>query len=105
MLDAPIELRVYPGADGSFTLYDDADDGYAYEHGEYSTIPLQWSDKDAMLTIGARLGSFPGMQTGRTFRVVLVKPAHGSGTDLTANADQTVHYAGKEISIHLTGRR
>jgi alpha-D-xyloside xylohydrolase len=105
MLDAPIELRVYPGADGSFTLYDDAGDGYAYEHGEYSTIPLQWSDKDATLTIGARLGSFPGMQTGRTFRVVLVKPAHGSGTDLTANADQTVHYAGKEISIHLTGRR
>ena len=58
-----------------------------------------------MLTIGARQGSFPGMQNERAFRVVLVKPAHGSGTDLTANADQAVHYSGKTISIHLTGRR
>jgi alpha-D-xyloside xylohydrolase len=104
-VDAPIELRVYPGADGSFTLYDDAGDGYAYEHGEYSTIPLQWSNKVATLTIGTRQGSFPGMQNERTFRVVLVKPSHGSGNGLTADADQTVRYTGKEISIHLSARR
>jgi hypothetical protein len=42
------------------------------------------------------------MQNERTFRVVLVKPGRGSGNDLTADADQTVHYTGKEISIHLT---
>jgi alpha-D-xyloside xylohydrolase len=104
-LDAPIELRIYPGADGSFTLYDDAGDSYAYEKGDYSTIPLRWSDKDATLTIGARQGSFPGMQNDRTFRVVLVAPGHGSGQDPAVTADQTVHYTGKEISLHLrTGR-
>jgi alpha-D-xyloside xylohydrolase len=102
MLDAPIELRVYPGADGSFTIYDDAGDGNAYERGEHSTIPFRWYDKGATLTIGTRQGSFPGMQNERTFRVVLVKPGRGSGNDLTADADQTVHYTGKEISIHLT---
>jgi hypothetical protein len=71
------------------------------KRGEHSTIPFRWYDKDATLTIGTRQGSFPGMQNERTFRVVLVKPGRGSGNDLTANADQTVHYAGKEISIHL----
>ena len=96
-LDAPIELRIYPGADGSFTLYDDAGDSYAYEKGEYSTIPLRWSDQDAMLTIGARQGSFPGMterpplpcRAGRTRLRLRLRP--------TVTADQTVHYTCKEI--------
>ena len=37
----PIELRVYPGADGSFTLYEDENDNYNYEKGVYATIPLR----------------------------------------------------------------
>ena len=34
----PIELRVYRGADGAFTLYEDENDGYNYEKG-VSTRP------------------------------------------------------------------
>ncbi len=36
----PIELRIYPGADGSFTLYEDENDNYNYEKGVYATIDL-----------------------------------------------------------------
>src|SRR5262249_53595052 len=35
----PIELRVYRGADGAFTLYEDEGDSYRYEKGVHATIP------------------------------------------------------------------
>ena len=35
----PIELRVYRGADGAFTLYEDENDGYNYEKGVIRNHP------------------------------------------------------------------
>ncbi len=95
----PVELRVYPGADGSFTLYEDENDTYHYEKGAFATIPLHWNDSTRTLTIGARTGSFPGMLDGRTFRVVFVSEGHGGGGDSTINADQTVQYSGREVLV------
>jgi alpha-D-xyloside xylohydrolase len=40
----PIELRVYPGPDADFTLYEDDGLTYDYEKGDYSTIPMHWDD-------------------------------------------------------------
>jgi len=37
----PLTLRVFPGADGQFTLYQDAGTGLGYEHGEYSLTTIQ----------------------------------------------------------------
>lgn len=37
-------LRIYPGADGSFDLYDDDGKTYAYEHGTSQTAHLHWSN-------------------------------------------------------------
>ena len=54
--DAPLELRVYPGGDASFTLYEDEDDNYDYEKGVHSTIRFDWSDAARQLKIGARQG-------------------------------------------------
>jgi alpha-D-xyloside xylohydrolase len=95
----PIELRVYPGADGSFTLYEDENDTYHYEKGACATIPMQWNDSTRTLTIGARKGSFPGMLEGRTFRVVFVSENHGGGVESAANPDQTIQYSGREVSV------
>ena len=83
-----VEIMVFPGADGSFTLYDDAGDGYQYEKGEFSEIPLKWDDAKKALTIGARRGSYPGMAKTRRFRVVLP-----DGTAMSAD------YAGAEVSV------
>ena len=66
-----LELRVYPGADGSFTLYEDEGDNYNYEQGQYSTIDFTWSDRQRTLTIGQRKGSYKGMVAKRQFTVVL----------------------------------
>ena len=62
-------LRIFPGRDAVFTLYEDEGDGYQYEKGLYSTITFKWNDRTKTLTIGPRKGSFPGMLTQRTFIV------------------------------------
>ena len=56
----PIELRVYPGADGDFTLYEDENDTYNYEKGAYAIIPFHWDDAKRTLTIGERKGHSRG---------------------------------------------
>jgi len=96
----PIELRIYPGANGDFTLYEDEGDNYDYETGVYATIPLHWDDAQHTLTIGARKGSFPGMLQSRTFRLVFVRENHGAGIELTNKADLLVKYEGKELLIN-----
>ena len=95
----PIELRVYRGAHGTFTLYEDENDTYNYEKGTYATIPFSWDDSAHTLTIGDRSGSFPGMLENRTFRIVFVSENHGTGGELTQTADKTAHYSGKRIIV------
>jgi alpha-D-xyloside xylohydrolase len=95
----PIELRIYSGADGGFTLYEDENDTYAYERGVHATIPLQWDDANRKLTIGDRQGKFPGMLDRRTFRIVFVGEEHGVGIEAPAQPDKTVDYAGQAITI------
>jgi alpha-D-xyloside xylohydrolase len=97
----PIELRVYRGADGVFTLYEDENDGYNYEKGDYATIPIAWNEKTQTLEIGERKGTFTGMLRKRTFYVVFVSQNHGGGIDLTDRADKTVHYTGQFVSVKL----
>jgi alpha-D-xyloside xylohydrolase len=97
----PIELRIYPGADGRFVLYEDEGDNYNYERGEYATIPFLWDESAHTLDIGKRQGHFLGMLRQRTFRIVLVSPGHGSGIPLVETADTLVGYNGKEIKVVL----
>lgn len=101
----PIELRIYPGADGNFTLYEDEGDNYDYERGARSEIPMHWADESSTLTFGARKGSFPGMLDQRTFRVVVVREGTGIGIESSPAADTTVVYEGKAISMKVTPKR
>lgn len=95
----PLEIRVYRGADGSFTLYEDENDGYAYEKGVYATIPFSWDEAGQTLTIGERHGEFPGMPRTRALRVVFVGENHGVGGGLTESADKAVTYSGQAITV------
>ena len=95
----PIELRIYRGANGDFTLYEDENDNYDYEKGVYATIPLHWDDAGHTLIIGERKGQFPGMLESRSFRVVFVSENHGVGVNPADEADKIVQYSGKQISL------
>lgn len=96
-----LEIRVYPGNDGEFLLYEDENDNYNYEKGTYSTIIFKWDDTRKILTIGERNGKFPGMLKNRKFNIVLVKEGHGIGDQSTVKADKTVSYCGKKFQIKL----
>jgi len=95
----PIELRVYHGADGDFTLYEDENDTYSYEKGVYATIPFHWDDARQVLTVGQRTGKFPGMLSTRTFRIVFVGENHGVGVGVTDEPDKTVQYSGDNVTV------
>lgn len=95
----PLELRVYPGADGHFTLYEDEGDSYRYERGVFSTIPISWDEARKTLTIGARRGTFPGMLKHRTFRIVFVRPGVGVGLQPSPTPDAIVTYRGDKLAV------
>ena len=86
----PMELRVYPGADAVFTLYED--DGWSndYEKGACSRIVLKWDESQKELTIGKREGRFVGMPEARQFQVRLVN-----------GETRQVIYRGDEIKVKV----
>ena len=94
----PIELRVYPGADGDFTLYEDENDNYDYAKGQHATIQLHWNDAARTLNFGARQGRFPGMLEKHTFNVVIVGKGHGVGIGETTQT-HSVTYSGDQVVL------
>jgi len=95
----PIELRIYPGANVSFTLYEDENDNYNYEKGVYATIAFSWDDAKKELTVDDRKGSFPGMLAIRNFQIVIVDEKHGTGIEITKSPDKVVLYEGKKLTV------
>jgi alpha-D-xyloside xylohydrolase len=96
-----LEIRIYPGADGEFTLYEDENDNYNYEKGVYSTITFTWDDAKKELTISDRNGSFPGMIAQRKFNIVKVSKNNGVGMNTTITYDKVITYDGKKVVIKL----
>jgi len=96
-----LELRIYPGADATFTLYEDEGDGYDYEKGSYAEIRFQWNDKARTITIEDIKGKFSGMLNDRKFNIVLVDANHGLGVDPAGKINTTVHYKGKRLTVRL----
>lgn len=95
-----LELRVYPGADGQFVLYEDENDGYSYEQGAFATTTISWKDKTRTLGIGAVKGGFPGMLKKRIFNVVVIGEGTGVGEAITAKAKKVV-WLGQPVSVLL----
>jgi alpha-D-xyloside xylohydrolase len=94
----PLEIRIYAGQDGSFTLYEDEGDGYAYETGACSQIQFTWTEATQQLTVGARTGSYTGMPANRQFNIVRVGANHGAGVEL-GTGDQVVDYTGAQVTV------
>ena len=86
-----LEIRVYPGANSTFTLYEDEGDGYAYEKGVYSTITFNWDDRTRTLTVGQRKGSYPGMLQQRRFTIAVI-----------GSEPVVVDYNGHEMTVSIT---
>ena len=83
-------INVYPGADGTFTLYEDEGDNYNYESGAYTEIPMTWNDTSHTLTIGSKKGSYNGMLSERKFTV---RTPNGN--------EKTITYKGKKVTVKM----
>lgn len=95
-----LEIRIYPGSDGEFLLYEDENDNYNYEKGIYSTIKFNWNEVEKTLTINERKGNFSGMLKSRKFSIILVKP-NQTIADNSTEITKTVSYGGKKILVKL----
>ena len=98
--EGPIELRIYPGANGSFTLYQDEGDSYRYEKGDFATIPIEWDDAGGTLKIGGRQGHYKGMPETMQFNVTLVSRTAGTGFAVSEST-KSVAYTGAAAELHL----
>lgn len=84
-----LEIRIYPGADADFALYEDEGDGYNYEKGEYTLIKIHWDDKNRQLSISDCEGGYKGMLKKRNFKLTAM------------NKSVTIEYTGKNFAIDL----
>ena len=97
-----IELYVYAGKDGSYTLYEDEGTNYNYEKGKYAMIDFKYNDAQKTVTIAARKGAFDGMLQKRRFNIVLVCDKNQQGISLAkAPKGKMVKYAGKAVTVKL----
>ena len=68
-----LEFRVYPGADATFTLYEDDGATTAYEKGQYTRTMLTWDDARQHLSVGKSQGGWPNGSIAGRYSVVVVK--------------------------------
>ena len=95
-----MEVVIYTGEDGSFTLYEDKGDGYDYEEGKYTAISFHWNEDAKNLTINKLQGSFQGGLKPWIFKIIWINGDNASGKNFELAA-KSVKYVGNKISIKM----
>jgi len=91
-------VRIYPGADGRFTIYEDDNETYEYEKGRSARYDLVWDDARRTLTICARQGTFPGMVAQRTLNIVIAAAENATAIE-PAPATRSGTYSGERVTL------
>lgn len=94
---ADITLKVYTGADGEFTLYEDEGTNYNYEKGQYTTINILYNEKNKTLTLRERHGNYEGMPRSRIISVEWITK------DGKKNPVSTLRYSGQKVIAEMQG--
>jgi alpha-glucosidase/alpha-D-xyloside xylohydrolase len=84
-VEAPLDISVYPGADGGFLLYEDDGASFSYRKGEWMGIQMTWNDARKSLTLRLAAGSKMLAPARRDIRVTMrdaTKPAVFDGRPL-----------------------
>jgi alpha-glucosidase (family GH31 glycosyl hydrolase) len=92
-VDGPTTIKVFEGADGGFTLYEDDGVSLDYLQGRGTWTRLTWDDDESVLTIepGAPPGSINILPENRTLRVEL----------LPGGETRTVEYSGRRVHVRF----
>ncbi len=100
----PIELRIYRGANGSFTIYEDDGETYSYERGEYNLIHIEWKENEQKLVIDEKVRGYLGAPREKIFHIVWVRKGRGTGLEM-AKPDLIVHYKGRKVVIESQNQK
>jgi alpha-glucosidase (family GH31 glycosyl hydrolase) len=87
-VDAPLEVTVYPGVDGSFLMYEDDGASFDYRKGAWMGIEMKWNDSRRVLSM--RLA--PGSRMLGVRRQVVVKVGERS---------RNATFEGKAIEVRM----
>jgi alpha-D-xyloside xylohydrolase len=93
-----LEIRIYTGVDGQFTLYNDEGNNYNYEKGKYTMIPFKWNEQQQTLSIDKQQGSYAGALKKRVLNIVWVSELAGHGIYISPKA-KTIIYMGDKINV------
>ena len=96
-----IQLYIYQGMNGKFTLYEDEDVNYNYEKGMFANIGFEYNDADQTLTIQQREGTFPGMLKERVFIIKYITKSNPVKLDLDNRRGILVKYNGSKRVVAL----
>ena len=86
-----LEIRIYPGADASFDIYEDDGTSYTYEQGDHSSIPLRWEDDSRTVEVGERKGHFSEVEHEQSFSIRIA-----GGQEV-----RTITYSGHQVVVKL----
>jgi alpha-D-xyloside xylohydrolase len=89
-----LTLKVYTGANGTFTLYEDENINYNYENGTYAILRFTYDDASKTLTLHDRQGQYPGMPHERTFRIEWITPHETQYTP-------EIRYDGRRLTLTM----
>jgi alpha-glucosidase (family GH31 glycosyl hydrolase) len=87
--DEPLSILIYPGADGSFLLYEDDGRSFDYRRGEWMGTRLRWNDAGRTLTLSVESGSKILGPRQRTISVKLLQ------------SEKTVVFDGKPLQVRF----
>lgn len=90
--EGPLTLRIFPGADGLFTLYEDDGTSLGYLKGKYSLTHFAWNDGERILSLEPAYPDKPDIP-GKT-RIFLVEVVCG-------DRSRKVVFEGKPMQIRL----
>jgi alpha-glucosidase (family GH31 glycosyl hydrolase) len=90
-VDTPINVTVYPGADGAFALYEDDGKTFAHKAGDFMQLAMSWNDAARRFTMALAPGSRLRPPSARVFTVRLAASA----------ASRRVVFEGKPVDIVL----
>ncbi len=91
-VDGPLSITVYPGADGTFELFEDDGKSLPSRAGDWMGISMQWTDRERLLTLSLAAGSRMRPPRVRNVEVRLA----GAG------AAQVATFSGRTLRVRLS---
>jgi alpha-glucosidase (family GH31 glycosyl hydrolase) len=89
-VDKLLNIRIYPGADGRFVLYEDDGSSFTFERGDFMRLEMQWNDKSRSLRCALAQGS---RMFGPPEREMIV--------EIPGGPQKSMHFNGSPVTVHL----